>query len=178
MGIERSELKKGVEPFHGITPNSSMMPLGQIELSVTFRTSDNFCIEKLTFDFMDFETAYNVILGHPMLGKFMVVVHYAYQTLKIMSPKGVITVKGDQRTTVKCRVQVPQDAGHSRLVSLTSTSQSDDAVKEETNDGAKDKRTDGGVKAVPLDPSEPAKMVKVGAGLDPNRNSSSLLSSG
>ncbi|XP_062188838.1 uncharacterized protein LOC133892118 [Phragmites australis] len=129
------------------------MPLGQIELPVTFGTPDNFRTEKLTFDVMDFEMTYNVILGRPMLGKFMVVVHYTYQTLKIPGPEGVVTVKGDQRATVKCDKQ--------------SLDMSDDAVEEETNDGAKDNRTDGGVKAVPLDPSEPAKMVKVGAGLDP-----------
>ena len=81
MGIQRSELKTGVESFHSITPNSSTMPLGQIELLVTFGLPDNFYTEKLTFDVADFKTVYNVILGRPMLGKFMAVVHYAYQVL-------------------------------------------------------------------------------------------------
>ena len=77
MGIQRSELKTGVVPFHGITPNSSTMPLSRIELPVTFGTPDNFRTKKLTFDVADFEMAYNVILGRPILGKFMKVVHYA-----------------------------------------------------------------------------------------------------
>ncbi|XP_062213766.1 uncharacterized protein LOC133914757 [Phragmites australis] len=102
MGISRLELKAGAEPFHGITPNSSNMPLGQIELLVTFEEPGNFRIEKLTFDVVNFETAYNVILGHPMLGRFMTMVHYVYQTLKISGPKRVIIVKGDQRAMLKC----------------------------------------------------------------------------
>ncbi|XP_062229994.1 uncharacterized protein LOC133927541 [Phragmites australis] len=105
MGIQRSELKAGVVPFHGITPNSSTMPLSQIKLPVTFGTPDNFCTEKLTFDVADFKTAYNVILSRPMLGKFMTVIHYAYQALKILGPNGAITVKGDQRAAVRCEKQ-------------------------------------------------------------------------
>ncbi|XP_062230366.1 uncharacterized protein LOC133928111 [Phragmites australis] len=145
MGIQRSELKTGVEPFHGITPNSSTMPLDQIELPVTFGELDNFRIEKLTFDVADFDMAYNAILGHPMLGKFMVIVQYVYQmhkaTTKVMDPK---------------------------LVSLANAFRYDDTTKGENNDGSKDKKkAAGGVKAVPLDPSELAKTVKIGVSLDP-----------
>ncbi|XP_062191200.1 uncharacterized protein LOC133894995 [Phragmites australis] len=120
MGIERSKLKKGVKPFHDIIHNSSMMPLGQIELPVTFGTPDNFCTEKLTFDVVHFKTAYNVILGRPMLGKVMTVVHYAYHTLKIPGPKGVIAVKGDQRATVKCDKQSLDMVKHFGRSSITS----------------------------------------------------------
>ena len=88
MGISRSELKAGAEPFHGITPISSNIPLGQIELPVTFGELNKFRTEKLTFDVADFEMAYNVILSRPMLGKFMAMVHYAYQTLKIPGKNG------------------------------------------------------------------------------------------
>ena len=126
-----------------------------------------------------------------MLGKFMVVVHYAYQTIKILGPNGVIMVKGDQRTTVKCdkesldmvehfnRVAItPKDANSnrqrhqgvveakdSRLVSFVGTSKSDDA-KGKINDSISNKKTNSYIKAVPLNPSEPSKMVNVGANLD------------
>ncbi|XP_062179587.1 uncharacterized protein LOC133884247 [Phragmites australis] len=168
------------------------MPLDRIKLPVMFGTPDNFRTEKLTFDFADFETVYIVILGHPMLGKFMVVVHYAYQMLKILGLKGAIIVKGDQRAVVKCDKQsldmvehfgrvaiIPKDANskrqrhqdvaeakNSRLVSLASTSESNDA-KGKINDGVNDKKIGGCVKAVPLDPSEPSKTVKIAANLDP-----------
>ena len=55
----------------------------------------------------------------------------------------------------------------SKLVSLTDVSRFHDATKGETNDGAKDKKAGGGIKAVPLNPFEPAKMVKIGVDLDP-----------
>ncbi|XP_062224554.1 uncharacterized protein LOC133923125 [Phragmites australis] len=155
--------------------------------------ADNFHTEKLTFNVVDFEMAYNVILERPMLGKFTAVVHYAYQMLKILGPKWVITVRGDQRATVKRdkqsldmvehlsravttskgtdsksqEHQVTVEIKDSKLVSLASTSKSNDAAKGETSDSADDKRTDGGIKAISLDLSEPAKMVKVGANLDP-----------
>ncbi|XP_062193491.1 uncharacterized protein LOC133896864 [Phragmites australis] len=192
MGIQRTELRTGVKPFHGTTPNSSIMPLGQIELSVTFGMLNNFRTEKLTFDVTDFETMYNVILGRPMLGKFMAVVHCAYQTLKISGPNGGIIVKGDQHATVKYDKQsldmveyfsraatTPKDANSkrqrhqgvveakdSRLISLVGASKSNDA-KGKTNDGASNKNTDGCVKAIPLDPSKPSLSVNVGANLDP-----------
>ncbi|XP_062180681.1 uncharacterized protein LOC133885060 [Phragmites australis] len=174
MGISRTKLKTRAEPFHGITPKSSNMPLGQIELPVTFGTPNNFHTEKLTFDVTDFEMAYN--------------------TIKIPDPKGVITIKGDQRVVVKCDKQSLEMANHfcrtmttsknleskrqtatqgqdsatdSKLVSFVDTSKSDNAAKGETSDGAKDKKTDGGVKAVPHNLSKLAKKDKVGSNLNP-----------
>ncbi|XP_062201529.1 uncharacterized protein LOC133904074 [Phragmites australis] len=54
----------------------------------------------------------------------------------------------------------------SKLVSLADASKSNDAAKGETNDGANNKKTNGGVKAMPLDLTETAKKFKVGANLD------------
>ncbi|XP_062213705.1 uncharacterized protein LOC133914665 [Phragmites australis] len=102
MGNQSLELKTEAEPFHDITPNLSTMPLVQIELLVMFGEPDNFCTEKLNFDVVDFKITYNVILGRPMPGRFMAVVHYVYQVLKIPDPKGVITIKGGQCAVVKC----------------------------------------------------------------------------
>ncbi|XP_062227456.1 uncharacterized protein LOC133925598 [Phragmites australis] len=192
MGILMSELKAGVKAFDGISPNSSTMPLGQIKLPVTFGMPDNFHTDRLTFDIVGFKTTYNVILGRPMLDKFIAMVHYAYQTLKIPSPKGVITIRGDQPEVVKCDKQSLDIVKHlsrvattpkgmdsmcqkhqatieikdSKLVSLVDISKSNDATKGETNENASNKNTDGGVKAMPLDLSKPTKTVKVGANLD------------
>ncbi|XP_062230322.1 uncharacterized protein LOC133928048 [Phragmites australis] len=136
------------------------MPLSQIKLSITFGMPDNFCTEKLTFDVTDFETTYNMILSHPMLGKFMAVVHYAYQTLKILGPKGIITVREDKHAVVKCDKQILDMVEHlsraattskgtdskhqkhqatveikdSKHVNPADTSKSNDATKDETSD--------------------------------------------
>ncbi|XP_062227313.1 uncharacterized protein LOC133925389 [Phragmites australis] len=176
------KLKAGAEHFRGITTNSSTIPLCQIELLVTFGAPDKFHTKKLTFDVGYFKMTYNVILGCPMLDKFMVMVHYAYHVVKIPSPKWVITVKGDQRAVFKCDKQnieiVEQfyqtattsrhiDSKHQRhqatgkskdnakdsKLIFTDTSGFDDFAKGETNDDTKKWKADGGIKVVPMDPS-------------------------
>ena len=39
----------------------------------------------------DFDTAYHAILGRPALTKFMVVPHYVYMVLKILTEQGILT---------------------------------------------------------------------------------------
>jgi hypothetical protein len=42
LGVGRSQIRPGAAPFHGITPDKRMHPLGQIDLLVFFRTPTNF----------------------------------------------------------------------------------------------------------------------------------------
>ena len=60
-------------PFCGVTDRKTL-PLGQIELPVTFGGRDNFRTESITFDMAHFDLPYNAILGRPALAKFMAVV--------------------------------------------------------------------------------------------------------
>ena len=83
MQIPRSKIKNISIPFYGIAPGSSVTPIGQVLLSVTFGTTKNFRTELITFDLVDAELPYNAILGRPALIKFMAVDHYAYKCLKI-----------------------------------------------------------------------------------------------
>jgi hypothetical protein len=80
--------------FHGIVPGSANHPLGRTELNICFGDGGNFRREKLAFKVMDWPSQYHVILGRPTFARFMAVPHYAYLALKILGPKGVITVKG------------------------------------------------------------------------------------
>ncbi|XP_062193556.1 uncharacterized protein LOC133896951 [Phragmites australis] len=121
------------------------MPLGQIELPITFGKPDNFCIEKLTFDDADFDIVYNVILGRSILDRFMVIVQYAYQAFKIPGPKERRGVQASEASSRHAKVK------DSKLVRLMDASKSDDTAKGDTNDGAKDKKVGSGIKAVPLD---------------------------
>jgi hypothetical protein len=41
-------------------------------------------------------------MGMPFLVKFMAVLHTAYATIKMPGPKGVITLKSDQRDALAC----------------------------------------------------------------------------
>jgi hypothetical protein len=56
----------------------------------------------LTFEVASFDIRYNCILGRPFLLKFMAVVHTAYATIKMLEPKGVITLKSDQCDALAC----------------------------------------------------------------------------
>jgi hypothetical protein len=56
----------------------------------------------LTFEVAGFNIEYNCILGKYFLLKFMTVIHTAYTTIKMPGPKGVITLKSDQRDALAC----------------------------------------------------------------------------
>jgi hypothetical protein len=56
----------------------------------------------LTFEVASFDIRYNYILGRSFLLKFMAVIHTTYATMKLPGPKGVITIKADQRDALAC----------------------------------------------------------------------------
>jgi hypothetical protein len=93
MCISLSILKPTDCSFHRIVPGATNYPLGRIELDVCFRSSSNYRREKLEFEVIDWPSQYHAILGRPAFAKFMAVPHYAYLTLKILRPKGIITVQ-------------------------------------------------------------------------------------
>ncbi|XP_066344258.1 uncharacterized protein [Miscanthus floridulus] len=83
MGIDQSCIRPTEAPFHGIVPRKQAMPLGQIDLPVTFRNLTNYRTETLTFEVIGFHGTYHAILGHPCYAKFMVVPNYTYLKLKM-----------------------------------------------------------------------------------------------
>ena len=68
------------------------MPLGQINLPITFRGSSNYRMETLAFEVVGFHGTYHAILGRPCYAKFMAVPNYMYLKLKMPGPRGVITI--------------------------------------------------------------------------------------
>jgi hypothetical protein len=65
----------------------------------------------LMFEVASFDIGYNCILGRPFLLKFMTVIHTPYATVKMSSPRGVITLKSDQRDTLACENATLTHAG-------------------------------------------------------------------
>jgi hypothetical protein len=51
----------------------------------------------LTFEVASFNIGYNCNLGRPFLLRFIAVIHTAYAIIQMPSPRGVITLKSDQR---------------------------------------------------------------------------------
>jgi hypothetical protein len=65
MGIPRSVLRPSTAPFHWVVPGIEALPLGQIDLPVTFGDVRNFHTETLTFDVVGFSGTYHAILDRP-----------------------------------------------------------------------------------------------------------------
>jgi hypothetical protein len=105
LGVDRSKIRAGAAPFHGITPDKCILPLGQIDLHVCFGTPSNFQKETLTFEVVGFRGTYHVVLGRPCYTKFMVVPNYTYLKLKMPGPKGVITIGSTYRHAYECDVE-------------------------------------------------------------------------
>jgi len=92
MGIDRSRIRPTGAPFYGIMPRKQAMPLGQIDLPVTFGDPTNYRMETLTFEVVGFHRTYHAILGHPCYAKFMAVPNYIYLKLKMPGLCRVITI--------------------------------------------------------------------------------------
>jgi hypothetical protein len=102
MGLSLDDLTPVQDTFHGIIPGQSSTPIGRIDLEVSCGSGENKHRETLTFEVASFDIGYNCILGWPFLLKFMTVIHTAYAAIKMPGPKGVITLKSDQRDAVAC----------------------------------------------------------------------------
>jgi hypothetical protein len=83
LGVDRSEVRAGAAPFHGIAPGKRILPLGQIDLPVCFETPSNFRKETLTFEVVGFRGTYHTVLGRPCYAKFMAIPNYTYLKLKM-----------------------------------------------------------------------------------------------
>ncbi|XP_066392747.1 uncharacterized protein [Miscanthus floridulus] len=92
MGVDRMHLRPVQAPFHGVVPGRQAVPLGQIDLPVTFGDQSNYRTETLTFDVVGFLGTFHAILGQPCYVKFMAVPNYTYLKLKMPGPRGVITI--------------------------------------------------------------------------------------
>jgi hypothetical protein len=93
MNISLANLKPTDTRFHGITPEKPSYPLGKINLDVQFGTRENYRIERLEFEVVDFPSQYHALLGRPAYARFMAVPHYTYLLWRMPGPKGPITVK-------------------------------------------------------------------------------------
>ncbi|KAI4991032.1 hypothetical protein ZWY2020_039403 [Hordeum vulgare] len=105
MGIPMSKLSESSMQFHGVVPRRKAKSLGQIALDVVFGSDKNFRKEKLTFEVVDFQSAYHAILGRPAYEHFMARPCYVYLKLKMPGPKGVITIRGNRQRAEECRQQ-------------------------------------------------------------------------
>ena len=95
MGIDPSRIKPSKTTFKGVIPGVEAHCTGSITLEVVFGSPDNFRSEELIFDIVPFRSGYHALLGRTAFAKFNAVPHYAYLKLKMLGPRGVITVNGN-----------------------------------------------------------------------------------
>jgi hypothetical protein len=169
LGVDRSTIRAGAAPFHGIVPGKRVLPLGQLDLLVCFGTPSNFRKETLTFEVVGFRGTYHVVLGRPCYAKFMAVPNYTYLKLKMPGPKGTITVGSTYHHAYECDVECVEYAeaiaeSEALIVDLDCLSkEAPDAKRHASNFEPVE-----AVKSVSLDPSNDAnKKVRIGSELDP-----------
>jgi hypothetical protein len=102
LGIHVAQLKPSKLTFHGIMPGLSCTPMGRVQLEVLFREKDNFRRELIWFEVVDLISPYHALLGRPALAKFLAVPDYAYLKMKLLGPRGVITVTGCYKKLMEC----------------------------------------------------------------------------
>jgi hypothetical protein len=111
MGLNLKDLTPVHDTFHGVIPGQSSTPIGRIDLEVYCWIGDNKRREILMFEVVSFDIGYNCILGRPFLSKFMEIIHTTYTTMKMSYPKGMITIKDDQRDALACENATLTHAG-------------------------------------------------------------------
>jgi hypothetical protein len=157
-------------PFHGVTPGKHVWPLGKIDQPVWFGTRDNFRKKTLTFEVVGFRGAYHAILGRQCYAKFMAVPNYTYLKMKMLGPKGIITMGSSTEHAFDCDVECME---HAEALALNETLVADleKLANEDPNSSTKHAGSFEAAeqtKKVPLDPAAPeGKTLRASYTLDP-----------
>ncbi|KAI4995994.1 hypothetical protein ZWY2020_040496 [Hordeum vulgare] len=159
MGIPMSRLSESSMSFHGVIPGKKAKSVGQNGLDVVFGSDRNFCKEKLTFEVVDFQSAYHAILGHPAYARFMARPCYVYLKMKMPGPKGVITVSGNRQRAEECLQQGSKIADQQmtvlELVEYRRTADRADLMRSKKPASESAFQSAGEVKPVNVHPTDP-----------------------
>jgi hypothetical protein len=72
-------------------------PVGKVSLPVSFGEHDNARTKTLIFDVVDIYHPYLAILGRGFMNKFDAAIRQQFLCMNIPTPKGFITIFGDQQ---------------------------------------------------------------------------------
>ena len=95
MRIDPSRISQSNTTFEGVIPGVEAYGRGSVVLEVTFGSPGNSRSEELLFIIAPFQSNYHALLGRTAFARFNALPHYAYLTLKMPGPRGVITVNGN-----------------------------------------------------------------------------------
>jgi hypothetical protein len=178
LGIKENMLEPSKTMFHGIVPGLSCAPMGKIRIDVMFSNRDNCRVENLMFEVVDLDSPYHALLGRPALAKFMASMHVAYLKIKILGPRGVITIIGDYKRSMACAtarsnlaetlIIAEEKKRLKRAVEIAETVVAGTTLPSMTNpSGSASFQVAKEVKKVPLDEVFPERHALIDAGLDP-----------
>ena len=95
LGIDPTKIRHSNTSFQGVMPGPYAHCTGSLLLEVEFGSPNNFHREKLTFHLAPFTSSYQALLGREAFARFNAILHYASLTLKVPSPRGIISLKGN-----------------------------------------------------------------------------------
>jgi hypothetical protein len=96
MNLSQHMLHPPEYPSQGFK-GKQIKSVGKVSFLVSFGYLDNARTETLTFDVVDIYHPYLAIFGKGFMNKFDAVIRQQFLCMKIPTPKGVITVFGDQQ---------------------------------------------------------------------------------
>jgi hypothetical protein len=123
---------------------------------------ENFRMENVQFDVAEVNLPFNAIIGRPALYRFMAIAHYRYLVLKMPSPAGILTMRGDRTValaaveklhTLAAEIARPDDGGRGPSVPSARASSKAPKVQPSGVDGRPAKTIQVGV-----DPSQTTRI--------------------
>ena len=124
MGIDPSRIKPTKTTFKGVILGVEACCTGSITLEVVFGSPDNFRSEELIFDIVPFRSGYHALLGRTTFARFNAVPHYAYLKVKMLGPRGVITVNGNTERSLRMEEHTAALAAEAQISLLRQTTNS------------------------------------------------------
>ena len=101
MGLSSKDLEPCNQTIYGFS-GEGMTPSGMIKLPITAGTSPLSRTVLASFIVVDCPSAYNVVMGRPILVDLRAVVSIHHLMIKFPAAKGVGSLQGDQRTAREC----------------------------------------------------------------------------
>jgi hypothetical protein len=164
MNLTQHMLHPPEYPLQGFG-GKPIKPVGKVSLPISFGDLDNTRTETLTFDVVDIYHPYLAIFGRGFMNKFDAVIRQQFLCMKILAPKGVITIFGDQqeaRNIEKCHTP-----GQTNVYQLNFPKEKREPYIEAKRDKEKIQiAADGETKKVYLN-DMPDRAVTIGAHLSP-----------
>jgi hypothetical protein len=162
MNLSQHMLDPPEYPLQGFG-GKPIKPVGKISLPVSFGDLENARTESLTFDVVDIYHPYLAIFGRGFMNKFDAVIRQQFLCMKMLAPKGVITVFGNQQEARN--IEKGHTPGQTNVYQLKVADEKKETYEEPKRDKEKiEIAADGGTKKVYLD-DMPHRAVTIGAHL-------------